>query len=527
MKSIEMPNLLSPSVTRVLKWIAIFSVAILILLLVAGKILSSYVTREVRSKFEEAGGKIGDLDISLITRSITVSNIDFAEKGSLESSVASKAQIERVTLSRINVYQLIANKALLIGEAEIANGDVLFNRANVSEDTVASNDKKGLQQLSIERVTLTDINFSIVNDSINEYSGVLNAYVNGINSSDTAGIAEVAAYDIDNLEFQINGLKISNPKLYSIEIGNIAASSNDSNLNIDSIRLTPKYEKFKFAKVAGKQIDRINTFIRKIEIDGLKYDHLRDSSFVASKIKIIEGEVHSFRDKREPFKETKVKPLPIAALREVNFGVKVDTIMIQDSKVEYEEFAPEGFESGTIVFEDLNAVLTNLTNLKDSIQKEYATLNASAKLMGEAQIDATFQLPYDERKPYVAKGTIGGMPLENLNSPLQNLAFVRIQSGTLEGLTFNFTYDDISSNGKVTINYRDLKIDGLKKDKKNVINDLKTLLINTVIKNDKDKEVPLEKRTGNVNFERDRKRQIFNFWWKSLFSGIKSSVIDS
>jgi len=48
-----------------------------------------------------------------------------------------------------------------------------------------------------------------------------------------------------------------------------------------------------------------------------------------------------------------------------------------------------------------------------------------------------------------------------------------------------------------------------------------------VLKKDKDKSVSREKRTGTIDFDRDRKRAIFNLWVKSLFSGLKSSVLDS
>jgi hypothetical protein len=175
----------------------------------------------------------------------------------------------------------------------------------------------------------------------------------------------------------------------------------------------------------------------------------------------------------------------------------------------------------------LYATLTNLSNRNKDAKPNHATLTATANLMGQGQIDATFQLPYRENEPYIAQGKIGKMSLDQLNPPLQNLAFIRVQSGTLEGLTFNFSYTDKVSTGRLTINYQNLKIESLKKEKSTVVNDLKTLLINTVLKNDKDKGVPLEKRTGTISFERDRKRQIFNYWWKSLFSGIKSSVLDN
>jgi hypothetical protein len=526
MKGTEMPRFISPRVIRLLKWVSLIAGVLVTVFLIGGQILSSYLGKELRSKFEKAGGEIGDVDVNLFTRSVSISDISIISKTDSVSR-GPTAQIERVTLRDISLYQFISKRFLSIGELFIANGNLFIDRNQEQKDTTENPQVEGLRQLSIERLRITDLNVTIVSDSTKQYSAVVNADLTGIRSSEQEGVAVLAGYELKDMDLDLNNLVISTPKLYSLQIGKLKASSSGSRLQVDSLQLIPKYSKFNFAQVAGKQIDRINTFIDKIEVNGLKFDLLQDSSFVASKVRISGGEVHSFRDKRQPFRETKVKPLPIEALNDVAFGVMIDTIQIDESKVEYEEFAEEGFETGTIAFDNLNATLTNISNRKDGRKTKSATLKASAKLMGQAEIDATFELPYDKDEQYTAKGTIGKMSLDQLNPPLQNLAFVRIESGTLEGLTFNFNYNDKESSGKVTINYKDLKIDGLKKEKSTIINDLKTLLINTIIKNDKDKEVPLEKRTGTVDFERDRKRQIFNFWWKSLFSGIKSSVMDS
>ena len=104
------------------------------------------------------------------------------------------------------------------------------------------------------------------------------------------------------------------------------------------------------------------------------------------------------------------------------------------------------------------------------------------------------------------------MSLHHLNPVLENLAFIRIESGRLNALNFDFDYNDKASKGSLTINYQDLKITGLKKEKSKDESDMKTFLINTIVKNDKDKNMPIDKRTGTIEFERDRKRQIFNFW---------------
>lgn len=519
-----MPKFISHPSRRIVKWILIIVLGISALLFLAGNILSGYVKRTVQRRLEAAGGKISDLDINIFTKRLAISEFELNVPDDI-NSVPTTGRIKKILLKNINIYQLLANKELRIGEVLIADGAVSVNR-NIKPDTAATTEENGLKGISIERLVLEKIKVSMVSDSSKEFSGIIDATLNQIQSSDTADLKDLKAYSLKNIDIRITALEISAPKLYEIKIANIHATSDTDKLVIDSIMLVPKYTKFNFAQVAGKQTDRINTFIRQIEIDGLKYNRLRDSSLVASTMKIISGDVYSFRDKRQPFRETEVKPLPIAALKKINFGIEFDTIRIIDSKVTYEEFAPDGFDGGKITFENLTATLTNLSNRAYQNKPDHATLVASAKLMGQGLIEATFQLPFKD-EPYYAEGKIGKMALNHLNPPLQKLAFIRIESGTLNNLNFKFNYTDRVSNGRLTINYENLKIEGLKKERSAVINDLKTLLINTVVKNNKDKSVPMEKRTGTIEFERDRKRQVFNYWWKSLFSGIKSSVLEN
>ncbi|HEY0769513.1 MAG TPA: hypothetical protein VGD31_04205, partial [Sphingobacteriaceae bacterium] len=60
--------------------------------------------------------------------------------------------------------------------------------------------------------------------------------------------------------------------------------------------------------------------------------------------------------------------------------------------------------------------------------------------------------------------------------------------------------------------------DDLRKD------NFKTFIINAfLVKKNLDETVPAEKRSGTIHFERDRSRSIFNFWWKSVFTGVKSA----
>ncbi len=523
-----MPLFMKKQSHRVLKWTFIIIASLSLLLLVAGWVLSFYASEKIETTLKTFGGQVGSVHINLFTQRITLDDFQCSYPPGDTSSQQSKARIKQIRLSKINIFQYLRNKYLDIGELSIVDGDITINKNIDLKDSSNAPAKMVLKGLTLELLTLQNLKTAVTNDSLLEWSGTFNISLKNIESSDTAKISNVMAYTMKGLEADVTNVIINGKAgLYQTRISAIHANSSDLTLTVDSVLLIPQHTKYKFGQAADKQIDRINTFVKKIHVTGLRFDNLRDSSFIASKVDIDSAEVFSFRDKRMPFKENENKPLPMEALRNLSFAIEVDTIRIKNSTITYEEFPSEGFRSGIISFEKLNATFSNVVNRAYYNKPSHCTLTASTYLMGKGLIEASFILPLDDKKPYHAEGKVHSMALSHLNQPLENLAFISIESGKLNQINFNFDYTETSSNGRLTINYENLKINGLKKEKSTVINDLKTLLINTVIKNDKDKSVPTEKRTGTISFERDKKRQIFNYWWKSLLSGIKGGVLDT
>nr|HNH60935.1 hypothetical protein [Cyclobacteriaceae bacterium] len=100
--------------------------------------------------------------------------------------------------------------------------------------------------------------------------------------------------------------------------------------------------------------------------------------------------------------------------------------------------------------------------------------------------------------------------------------------GMLNELYFNFSYNDDVSTGEVLINYKDLKLQALKKESKShETNKILTAAINAIVKSDKDKSVDKSKRTGIIDIERDKKRFVFQLWWKSILDGLQSTFLNS
>jgi hypothetical protein len=519
-----MPNMKFFKKNRTLKRTVFVVLVLGLISLLAGGILSYYARKKTEERLATLGITLGSLQINLFTQSLSIEDLDMNFAGDSAQAVPQLAHIKNITLSGISLYDLLVLNEVIINKVTLEDGNIRYNR-NVEFIDNPDSSKLILKGITIHDFIIKNLRAEIARDSLLEYSAIVkNLTFSTIQFSDSL----VFNLSTIKIEAEIKNSVINHEGgFYQSTIGSIKINSSEKKLSVDSFLLRPNYPKYRFARKVGKQTDRFNAFIQKIDVDGLDYNALIDSSFVASTIKITSGEVLAFRDKRMPFKETQHKPLPVAALKKLSFNVEVDTIKIKDSKITYEEFPEDGFQSGKIPFENLNATISNVNSRAYYNKSKYAKLEASAKLMGRGLIEASFLLPLEGNQLYNAKGKITNMSLHHLNPVLENLAFVSIEAGKLNSLDFNFDYNDKVSTGTLIINYENLKMKGLKKQKETIENELKTFLLNTFLKSDKDKSVPTAKRTGEISFERDTKRQVFNFWWKSLFSGIKETLKNS
>lgn len=512
---------------RILKWVTIIIASCVLLLFLAGTTVSHYASRQLSEKLTSSGGSLGSLRVNIFTGSITLEKLSVEFRGDSVQSTKSGLTLPRAVFSNISAYNYLVHKRLQIGDVIITNADLIIDKNHHSNDS-AWFDQLSLSGIVIERLLIKNATITVTNNTHLLWTANINATLDDIASVNTKDITELQNYTIEEVEVAIKNLVVRGENgLYKTQVKSIYLNTAAETLEVDSILLIPQHPKYKFARAAGKQTDRINTFIKKIQVNGFSPSRLHDSVFVASKVQISSAEVYSFRDKRMPFREKENKPLPMQALKKLNFAIEIDSIVVDKAKITYEEFPAEGFESGKVIFENVNAIFKNVNNRSYYNNSNIATLHATAALMGKGLLEAKFTLPLKDDMPYHAEGKISNLNLAWLNPALENLAFVQIESGRLNELAFSFDYNDRFSNGQVTVNYENLKVNGLKKQKSTVINDIKTFLINTVVKNDKDLNTPAERRTGKIAFERDRKRQVFNYWWKSLYSGIKRSFVDN
>ncbi len=312
--------------------------------------------------------------------------------------------------------------------------------------------------------------------------------------------------------------------LHHVDIDKLELDSKKEMLFINSLKIIPRYGKFEFSHRIGYQADRIESTISGITIKKPNIFKLFDNKLMADEISIQQSETYVFRDRRLP-RRLKPLPLPVAYLKTIPEDIRVKKLEVKNSSVAYEEFPDDGPQSGTIRIENMWLSLSPLINHPLKGDPLYMIAETQGSIMGSGKVYASINLPLRSEKYYV-KGAIVDLELPALHSSSENLGKIRIKSGLLDSLGFQFNFTKEKAAGKIVGEYHDLIIQQLKKDLtkgKRVARVPSFMLRHLIIPLNKDKTLPERKRTGKIDYRHDPTRFISYYLLQSLLTGIKSS----
>ena len=318
-------------------------------------------------------------------------------------------------------------------------------------------------------------------------------------------------------EVTISGVKADFPThFYKLTVKKVFYSGFEKLFKVDSVQISPLYNRAEFAKRAGRQIDQFSCMIPVIQATGFEVGK-SPLSYAAHHVD-LRFRLEAFRDKRIPRTTRKPTVLPVSFLHQQPFRLQIDSLAISDSYVSYEEFPEIGDASGKVFFNGLHAGISNISNSSS----QDATMDVHARFMNTGDLKANFTFPFEEQKPYTVRGSLSHFSMPEINGMLVSHIHAEVESGEIQEMKFHFQYNEYRSDGEVELSYTNLKVRRFRKHQEKSENILISFLLNMFVKNDLDKSDTKEKRTGSIEMYRNAQRGIFNYWWKSVFSGVKS-----
>lgn len=501
------------------RWLVVV-ISLGVLASILGYFFAIYLEKKIEEKISSQNGHVSTVHVNLFARSIHLHNVRWSSAADSSQRYPDYVTLKNVKIQGIALVPLLINQHLVIRHLVLDSGHVSLNTRNRQ---TSGTSEPALRFLRVNNVSVRSVQIRVQDDSLTTFSGHLHGDVSRLILEKDSIHAprysvKAAAIVVDTFQYTPTGGE------YTTSIQHISINTKNRQIIVDSLLLIPLFGKYEFAKRLGEQRARLNVSVPKVVVNGWEWEKLVEKSVMATSLHIDRFDLYSFKDKRLPFLRTSVVPLPMESFVKLGWPIKIDSVVINNSTVTIETFPETGKASGILSLNQLNAIFTGLNNRWKTGDASNAVLQASALLMNTGTIKAQFHFPQDGSSVYTAKGSISSIELTKLNDVLGNMANLRITSGYLQDLSFNFRYTDFESKGSLDMAYKDLHILGLDKNKATT-NELKTLLIRVFTPRDKSKSVPLSKAVGSIDIQRNRQKYVFNIWWKSILDGIQSSIM--
>jgi len=316
-------------------------------------------------------------------------------------------------------------------------------------------------------------------------------------------------------------------KLYQYSVGESSYSSGTDCFTARNIRIIPIFSPEQHQQQLKYQSDYFSGEIDSVRILQPDIKRWFDKNEIVGKSMVIDAlNLDIYRDKRMPFNEAQRPKMVQDLIKTITYPVFIDSLALRKSAVTYREQPVEGEEEGRIGFTQIDTRIAPFTNMKknsgtipDIAMKGSATILDSCRLT----VNMNFKMNSPENI-FSAKGELSEFNMHILNPVIEPLAMVSLRSGHVDRFEFDFTADRTSSSGLLYFGYNDFKISVLEMKNGNTREArFNSFLANSLMlhsKNPRGKEL----LPDQISFVRDQKRSDLNFWWKSVFSGVRNTL---
>jgi hypothetical protein len=531
---------------------------LLVLALAAGLFLAKILSPVLASKVKSAVLKGSDslyyvtfssAELRLIQGKILFYNVKLdvdtnvykrLKKSGIAPNNLIELRLKRLVLTDIHPFKFYFKKIIDIGSITLNAPDVQISyHQNKVKDTLLKDERTLWQKISksLKYVHVGDIFLNDVKLKHTDYSGKniavselkeFNLHTNELLIDSLTQTDTTRFLYCKEIIADLNNYKGNSPDgLYSYGIKRAKFSTRTKQLKVQGFALDPTANYFaKTHKIRYKlKLDSIvlNNF------DFMMYH--KSKSFSASELTLKKGSFDIFANPNglKIYKD-KIKSFPHVALFQAGVHLKLDSLKIRQLDISYTEYNKKSDREGTISFNRTNADFLNITTDSLSLAKNnLLTAHITSHFMDKARLNVDFNFNLtDDLATFTYKGRLSPMNLRALNQATIPLAMVKINSGLLKSLDFDFKANRNVFKGKVTLLYNDLTVSVLKNDefsqelrKKLIVSIFANLFILKHNNPDNPGEIP---RSFSVNYKRPIDHPFFKSIWKSMLMGIKPAV---
>jgi hypothetical protein len=349
---------------------------------------------------------------------------------------------------------------------------------------------------------------------------------------DSAGTScsPLALLNTSRVQFVAPGFPILlHDSLYTLTFSRFGFDSRSGEAFFDSVALKPLFSRDDMMGTSTFGADRMQWLSGRVDVRRIRMEKLlTDRVFHAGLVHFDGFSFGLFHDKREAVPATRVHPMPQEAIRRITHPLVIDSVVVQDGYIEYEE--QTGDVPGKIFFDRTGVVITGFSTHQEDQGNGNSNMvvTGKARLMGEGITSARFTFfPEHPSDSFTVAAQVTAFDLTRLNGLVPYLTPVMVNSGHLDSLSIiELNGNNRQATGQLNIRYHGATVN-LFHDETRYRSRFERLILNEVINLLLPDDHPLPKkadRTGKILYIRDPHKGFFNFVWKSMLNGIVSDL---
>ena len=305
--------------------------------------------------------------------------------------------------------------------------------------------------------------------------------------------------------------------------------SKDQKIQLIDLEIDPIHDKYTYGNEIGYQTDWIHLASKRIVLEGFDYtEYIDNGKLQIREVKVDSADLSLFRDKNIPFPVDQVRYMPQKMISEIEVPLTIQSTIINDVNIRYEEMSEGTSTSGFIDLTDLTAGISNITN-DSSRLSENSTLMiaASTNFYGTGHLQADFEFDLlDHNGQHKYSAFLSEMDVTDFNQMLEPTENVHLKSGEVNEMSMHVEGNRDYVIGNMEFLYENLHFNliGKKTGTTSAMGPaLGSFFANTFIVNRNNPRL-LFIRKGNIYYERDTTKSVINYITKAALSGVVSSI---
>ncbi len=389
-----------------------------------------------------------------------------------------------------------------------------------------------LNSIHVDSSSFKNVNFSYQYDNMSKLVNIKNTdiNINDIQMGESSfGKPSGALFGTMLISLNDRAV-ISGDSMYTFRTKDIRINLAARKISLDSITLTPRYNRDDFFAKTGHQTDRITLYGKSATLDNFNPDDLLNNHFIHfGNLRLDNLSLRFERNMNYPRKKV-FKPMPIDMLERIPYRFRIDSMQLLNSMISYFEYEVVSKNPGVFFIDNFNVLAENITNVpaqKDS--NMVLKFHGSGKLMKQANLDFTLVMPYfAPHRQWWFSAEAGQIDLTQFNLLTENVLGLTVLSGKGSLEVPLITGNDTAAKGSVNFLYKNLKLRLYNRKKsqksKKFYSPFANFMMNRIIIHSNNPPFLGQTKKGIVYFKRIPEKSFINYLWKSNLSGILSTL---